>query len=152
MSHIPVNHPLRPLYRALAALVGAFVLVFGALGFAASTGEPFFDQGDATALGLPTNLAFSVTSVVAGLAILLAVFVGRNVDHVVNLWGGVAFLVVGLGGLALLRTDLNLLNFSMATVIVSFLIGIVLLAAGLYGRSGSAAAPQSAQLVGHAGH
>ena len=32
MAHFPVNHPLRPLYRTLAGLVGAYLLVFGIVG------------------------------------------------------------------------------------------------------------------------
>ena len=40
--------------------------------------------------------------------------------------------------MTLLQTDLNLLGFTMATCIVSFVIGLVLLTAGLYGKTGSA--------------
>src|SRR5690606_16306356 len=134
MSHVPVNHPLRPLYRILATVTGGYVLAFGVLGFLATAGEPFFDRGDTVTLGLRTNPAFAVASVVAGAVILLAVFVGRNVDARVNVWGGTVFLVAGTGILALLHTELNVLNASIATVIVSYVIGLVLLAAGLYGR------------------
>jgi hypothetical protein len=139
MSHIPVNHPLRPLYRVLAALVGLFVLFFGVVGFVQTIGGGLFDRGDVTVVGLRTNLAFSLLSVVAGVVVLLAVFFGRNVDRFVNLWGGQAFMVVGLAMLALFSTDLNVLNFSMSTVIVSFVIGMVLFSAGLYGRTVTAA-------------
>jgi hypothetical protein len=135
MSHFPVNHPLRPFYRALATFAGLYVLTFGVVGIAQRSGSPFFDRGELTVLGLRTNLAFAVASVVAGAVIVLAVFVGRNVDYAVNVWGGVVFMVVGTAGLALLETDLNVLNFSMATVIVSFVIGMLLFTAGLYGRS-----------------
>lgn len=134
MSHIPVNHPLRPLYRVVAAITGGYVLAFGVLGFAATVGEPMFDRGEVIVLGLRTNQAFSIASVIAGAVILLAAFVGRNVDTRVNLWAGPAFLVAGTAMLALLHTELNVLNASVATVVTSYLIGLVLLAAGLYGR------------------
>jgi hypothetical protein len=137
MSHYPINHPLRPLYRVLAALAGLYVLAFGVAGVVQTIGEPLFDRSDMVVLGLRTNLAFAVTSVVAGLVILLAIFVGRNVDRAVNLWGGVGFMTVGTALLALLHTELNVLNFSVATVIVSFGVGLLLFTAGLYGRSGS---------------
>lgn len=143
MSHFPVNHPLRPLYRVLAAIAGLYVLLFGVVGLVRSAGSPFFDRGAFTALGLRTNLAFALASVLAGAVIVLATFIGRNVDYAVNVWGGVLFMVVGTGGLALLETDLNVLNFSMATVIVSFSIGMLLFTAGLYGRS-TAPAPAPA--------
>ena len=152
MSHIPVNHHLRPVYRVLAALVGIYVLVFGAVGFVGTTGEPAFERGSMTALGLRTNLAFSVASLVAGAVILLAVFVGRNVDHMVNMWSGIVFLAAGMAMLGLLRTDLNVLNFSMATCIASFVIGMVLLAAGLYGKMGSVGAARVEEALRHGGH
>jgi hypothetical protein len=135
MSHFPVNHPLRPFYRVLATFAGLYVLAFGVVGIARGSGSPFFDRGELIVLGLRTNLAFAVASVVAGAVILLAIFVGRNLDYAVNVWGGVVFMVAGTAGLALLETGLNVLNFSMATVIVSFVIGMLLFTAGLYGRS-----------------
>jgi Domain of unknown function (DUF4383) len=138
--HTPVNHHLRPLYRVLAAVVGAYVLAFGAVGFLATNGQPAFDRTGDVVLGLRTNLAFSVASLIAGAVVLLALLIGHNVDHIINLIGGVAFLVAGMAMMALLQTDLNVLNFSMATCIVSFVIGTVLFAAGLYGKVGSAQA------------
>jgi hypothetical protein len=139
MSHIPVNHHLRPLYRALAVLVAAYVVVFGIVGVIQSADYEPFAQDHIIALGLRTNLAFSIASIAAGGLILLSVLVGRGLYYVMGLWGGAAFMVVGLAMLSLLRTDLNVLNFSIATVIVSFVIGMVLFSAGLYGRSGSVA-------------
>lgn len=139
MSHIPVNHHLRPLYRVLAGFAAVYLVVFGVAGAVRTGGGGLFARDAVSALGLRTNLAFSVASIVAGALILVAVFVGRNVDALVNMYGGIGFMVAGLIGLALLRTDLNVLNFSLATVIVSFVIGVLLFSAGLYGRSGKPA-------------
>jgi hypothetical protein len=138
MSHIPINHPLRPLYRVVGALTGVWLLVFGAVGLAATRGADWFAEGDWTALGLPTNGAFAAISVVAGVLVVAAAVVGRNVDRVVNLWGGTAFLVAGTAMMALPHTDVNVLNASIATSIASYVIGLVLLAAGLYGKVGPA--------------
>jgi len=134
MSHIPVNHPLRPLYRVVAAITGIYILAFGVLGLVATLGEPMFDRDDVIVLGLRTNQAFAIASVIAGAVILLAAFVGRNVDTRVNLWAGPVFIVAGTAMLALLHTELNLLNASVATAVTSYVIGLVLLTAGLYGR------------------
>ena len=82
MSHYPVNHPLRPLYRVLAAIAGLYVLVFGVVGVVRAGGAPVFDRSDMVVLGLRTNLAFALMSIGAGAVILLAWFVGRNVDRV----------------------------------------------------------------------
>src|SRR5262245_66696394 len=152
MSHIPVNHPLRPLYRVLAALAGVYVFIFGVIGFVNTSSDGMFSREEKTVLGLQTNLAFSIMSIVAGLVIVLAVLVGRNVDYAVNLWGGVAFLAVGLAMMTVLRTDMNVLNFSIATCIVSFVIGLVLFSAGLYGRSGSASVAAAEEALRHGGH
>jgi len=141
MSHMPVNHPLRPFYRVLAALSGVYVLVFGLVGAAMTAGQDFFARSDTSALGLRTNLAFSLLSIVAGIVVIGAVVIGRNVDRAVNVWGGLAFLTVGTVMLLLLDSDLNALNFSMATVIVSFLVGMILFSAGLYGRTATRATP-----------
>src|SRR5262245_22662898 len=126
MSHIPVNHHLRPLYRVLAGLAAVYVIIFGVAGVVRTSDLSFFARAETSVLGLRTNLAFSVASVVVGVLILLALFVGRNVDKAVNLWFGIVFMAVGVGTLAVLHTDLNKLNFSLATVIVSFVIGMVL--------------------------
>jgi hypothetical protein len=152
MSHIPVNHHLRPVYRVLAALAGLYVLLFGVLGFLETRGTSAFDRGSMTVLGLRTNLAFSIASIVAGAVILLAAFVGRNVDYFLNLVGGIAFLVAGMAMMTLLQTDANVLNFSMATCIVSFVIGMVLFSAGLYGRTGSVDAARAEEALRHGGH
>jgi hypothetical protein len=138
MAHEPVNHPLRPVYRALAGLTGLYVLVFGIIGVVRTGGGDVFAREDTVVLGLRTNAGFSIISVVAGIVILAGVAVGRNMDRFVNKWGGYAFLGVGMVALALLRTDANYLNFSMTTCIVSFVIGMVLLTAGLYGKLGTA--------------
>ena len=152
MSHMPVNHPMRPFYRVLAAATGAYVLVFGVVGIIRTSALPFFDRSETYALGLRSNLAFAVASLVVGLIILLATFVGHNVDYMVNLWGGVLFMVVGTAMMAVVHTDLNVLNFSIITVVVSYGIGLLLFTAGLYGRSGPPEAARAQELVRHGGH
>ncbi len=137
MAHIPVNHRLRTFYRVLATLAGLYVLVFGIVAVTRTSGTPVFEQHDLpSVLGLHANLGFAVLSVVAGIVIILAVFVGRNVDRFINTWGGVAFLVVGMLMIALLQTNANFLGFTIANCIVSFIIGIVLFTAGLYAKTG----------------
>jgi Domain of unknown function (DUF4383) len=137
MAHIPVNHHLRPLYRALAALIGLYVLVFGIVGAIQSAGSELFAREDITALGLRTNMAFSILSIVSGVVILAGILLARNVDQQVCYFGGILFLVVPTVMMTLLRTDGNILNFSMTTVIVSYVIGTLLFAAGLYSKIGT---------------
>ena len=47
-------------------------------------------------LGLRTNLAFSVLSVIAGAVIVVCAVIGRNLDHYIYLGGGVVFMLVGM--------------------------------------------------------
>lgn len=137
MPHIPVNHPLRPLYRTVAGLIGLYVLVFGILGLVQTWGDPTFARDGAWVLGLRTNLAFSAMSVVFGTVIIIGSITGGNLGHFMSLTIGVIFLVAGLGMMATIETSLNFLNFSMSTVIVSLIFGLLFLATGLYDKVGS---------------
>nr|MDT0658118.1 DUF4383 domain-containing protein [Micromonospora sp. DSM 115978] len=136
MAHIPVNHPARPLYRALAGLTGLYVLVFGVVGVWSTWGDPLFDRGDTWALGLRTNLAFALASVAFGAVILFGATHRGNLGHFMNLTAGVVFMVTGLIMMAFLQTGANFLNFSMSTVVVSMLFGLLFLATGLYDKVG----------------
>lgn len=136
MAHIPVNHPLRPLYRTIAGLTGLYVLIFGIAGVIATWGDPLFARDDVWVLGLRTNLAFSISSVGYGALILICALIGGQAGHFANLTISVVFMVTGLLMLALLRTDANFLNFSMSTVIVSLIFGLIFLATGLYDKVG----------------
>jgi hypothetical protein len=152
MSHIPINHPLRPLYRALAVLTSLFVIVFGIVGFFTTRDGALFEQDTVERVfGLRTNLAFSLLSIVAGAVLLIATVIGRNVDKWVYMIGGIAFMAIGMTELGLLRTDLNYLAFSMSNVVVSFLIGMVLFAAALYGKSGTAQEAAAEEAFRHEG-
>jgi hypothetical protein len=135
--HLPVNHHLRPLYRGLAGLCGAYVLAFGMVGIVKTSGLDLFAQdGLPSALGLRANRAFAALSIVAGLVLIGGAVVGRNIDRWINLVGGMLFLVSGFVMMVLLQTNLNILGFTMATCIASFLIGMTLATAGLYGQVG----------------
>jgi hypothetical protein len=138
MAHIPINHHFQPLFRALAGLCGLYVLVFGIVGFVETSDLDFFAQdGLPWVLGLKANAAFAVLSIVAGAVVVVANVIGRNVARWVNLIAGIVFLVAGMAMLIVLRTDLNILGFTMTTCIVSFILGIVFFIAGLYGRTGT---------------
>jgi hypothetical protein len=138
-AHFPINHPLRPLYRVLSALAGLYMLVVGVVGFVQTSGAPFFTRSEAEwVLGLRTNPAFAVLSIVAGAVVLGANLVGRNLAHQVNQLAGIVMTVVGMGSLALLQTEANVFAFSMVNVIVTFILAGIFGTASLYDRVGSA--------------
>ncbi|BCB80043.1 hypothetical protein GCM10022251_07790 [Phytohabitans flavus] len=137
MAHFPVNHPLRPTYRALGGLTGLYLIIFGVLGLIETSGDEFFAQNGAEALWQGTNLGYSVISIAVGLIILIGIGVGRNADVAINKLFGYALAALSLAGLALMRTDANYLSFTMPTVIVTMVLALVLLTAAMYGKLGT---------------
>ena len=128
LKSLPVNHPLHGVYRVAAGLVGVLLAVFGLLGLLLS--------GDI--LRIPASTMFSVLILVAGLVLIGAAMVGGNVAAQANAYVGALLIVVGLIGLLSMgESDSNFLDVSMADVILLFLAGMVLLAAGFYGQVGS---------------
>ncbi|SDY03224.1 protein of unknown function [Micromonospora pattaloongensis] len=137
MAHNPVNHPARPIYRAIGGLTGIYLVIFGVLGFIQNSGEEFFAQDAALVLGQGTNRGYALVSVAVGALILIGTGIGRNLDAAINKLFGYLFMLLGLAELALLRTDANFFGFSIVTVIVVMIIGLVLLTAGMYGKVGT---------------
>jgi hypothetical protein len=130
-SHNPLNHPLRPLYRAIGALVGVYLIVFGITG-----GDGLFAKTGDRVLGQGANLFWSIVALVLGVIVLAVTAMGRNLDSEVDRFLGWGLLVVGSYGLATTRTDANFLNFTIATVVVTYLIGLALIMTALYAKVG----------------
>lgn len=148
--HTPVNHPARPIYRAIGGLTGLYLVVFGVLGFIASAGNEILAQDDTRVLGQGTNIGFSLLSVLLGIIVLVGAGLGRNIDVAINQWMAYSLMVISVGGLAFIRTDANIFNFSVATVIALMTAALVLLVVGMYGKVGSeeeSEAWKSARLV-----
>ncbi|MEV0132061.1 DUF4383 domain-containing protein [Dactylosporangium sp. NPDC050688] len=149
-AHFPINHHLRPLYRLLCVVAGLYMLVFGVVGFVQTSGQPFFSQDGAEwVLGLRTNPAFSLLSLVAGVVVLGANLIGRNLAHHINQLAGVVLTVVGMAMLALLQTEANIFAFSMVNVIVTFILAGVTGTASLYDRVGSTSAAEAEEQFRH---
>lgn len=137
MAHNPVNHPARPIYRAIGGLIGLYLVIFGMLGLIVSAGNAFFAQDDTLVLGQGVNLGSSVLFILIGALVVAAVGLGRNIDVRVNKLVGYLLMAIGLGALAVLRTDANFLNFSTVTCMVTMVLGIVLLTAAMYSTVGT---------------
>lgn len=137
-AHFPINHHLRPLYRLLASVAGLYMLVFGVVGFAQTSGADFFTRDETEwVLGLRTNPAFALLSIVAGVIVLGANIIGRNLGHRINQLAGIVLTIVGMASLALMQTEANVFAFSMVNVIVTFILAGVIGVASLYDRVGS---------------
>jgi hypothetical protein len=130
--YLPPNHPLSRVYRAGAALFGAGLAAFGALGFADRLA--FFSTHGAVIIGLSSNGLLSAVSVLVGAALVVASVLGGAISSTTNAVAGALFLVSGLANLAVLDTPLNVFAFRMPNVVFSLVAGMLLLFVGLYGR------------------
>jgi hypothetical protein len=136
MSGLPKDHKLGKVYRYGGGLTGAILLGFGVLGFLDKL--DFFSTHGKAVVGLSSNGALSLISVVVGACLLGCAAVGGNTAAWANTVFGCAFLLSGLVNLTIMRTDLNYLAFHMSNVIFSFVVGTALITFGMYGRvSGS---------------
>jgi Domain of unknown function (DUF4383) len=134
MAHNPVNHPLRPLYRGLGFLAGAYLVVFGVIGLIQTSGHDATGNIGVRVLGQQSNLTWSVIALILGAIVLISTAIGRNADTEVDKYVGWGLLVIGSYGLATSRTDADFLGFSIATVVVTFVVGLVLIMTGLYSK------------------
>lgn len=134
MGHNPVNHPLRPLYRALGALTGIYLVLFGVVGLIVTSGDGMFGPADHRVLGQGANVFWSIVSLILGAVVLLVTALGRNLDTETDKFLGWGLLVVGSYCLAVIRTDANFLGFSIATVVVTYLLGVVLILTSYYSK------------------
>jgi uncharacterized membrane protein len=134
MAHTPVNHPLRPIYRALGFLAGAYLVGFGVVGLIVTSGEGAFGANGDRVLGQGTNLFWSIVSLIVGAVVLATTALGRNLDTEADKYIGWGLLAIGSYCLAAARTDANLLGFSITTVVVTYLVGLLLVMAGQYSK------------------
>jgi peptidoglycan/LPS O-acetylase OafA/YrhL len=138
MAHNPVNHPLRPMYRAFGFLAGAYLVLFGIVGLIQTSGHDFTGSTGVRVLGQHSNTLTSIVALAVGGLVLLATAIGRNVDVEVDKYLGWGLLGLGSYELAFSRTDANVFGFSISTVVVIYLVGLVLITASLYGKVGPA--------------
>nr|WP_235968347.1 DUF4383 domain-containing protein [Streptomyces mesophilus] len=129
---MPVDHRLSTVYRVGAGLTGLILLAFGILGLIDRVG--FFDTGGDRVAGLNTNGALSVLSIGVGLLLFVGMVIGGNFASTLNMVLGVAFILSGFVNLALLETDFNFLAFKIQNVLFSFVVGLMLMVFGMYGR------------------
>jgi hypothetical protein len=145
MAHNPVNHPLRPMYRVVGFIAGAYLVVFGIVGLIQTSGENITGSTGVRVLGQETNLLWSIIALAAGAIVLITTAIGRNLDTEADKYLGWGLLVAGSYELAFSRTDANVFGFSIATVVVTYIVGLVLITAGLYSKvapSSQAGAPR----------
>ncbi|MEV5975915.1 DUF4383 domain-containing protein [Streptomyces sp. NPDC052114] len=131
-EELPVDHRLSRVYRVGAGLMGLVLLAFGVLGLIDKIG--FFDTRGDTVAGLNTNGALSVLSIAVGLLLFVGMVIGGNAASTLNMVIGVVFILSGFVNLALLDSRFNFLAFRIQNVLFSFVVGLLLMTFGMYGR------------------
>ncbi|MBT2478335.1 DUF4383 domain-containing protein [Streptomyces sp. ISL-94] len=135
-EHLPADHRLSKVYRVGAGLTGLLLVAFGILGLIDRIG--FFDTGGDTVLALNTNGALSVLSICIGGLLFVGMVIGGTFASTLNIALGLAFILSGFVNLALLDSSFNFLAFHIQNVLFSFIVGVMLMWFGMYGRVGSA--------------
>jgi len=135
-DELPVDHRLGTVYRFGAGLGGVFLIVFGILGLT-DTHPGFIDTEGKEVLGLSSNGALSVLSLVAGGVLILGALIGGNIASDINMIMGTLFVLAGFVGLMVLDSSANRLAFQISNVLFSFIFGFVILTFGMYGRVSS---------------
>jgi hypothetical protein len=131
-DHLPADHRLGTVYRYGAGLCGLALLVFGSLGFLNDL--EFLSTSGERVAGLSSNGLLSLISLVVAVVLIAGAVIGGNAASTVNMVVGTLFLGSGFVNLALLDTKANFLAFHMQNVMFSFVVGLMLLTFGMYGR------------------
>jgi Domain of unknown function (DUF4383) len=139
--HFPEDHKLSKVYRVTGALVGVALIIFAVLGYMRGLG-PFSTERE-TVLALGTSGWLTTLSLVVGIGVLAGAIIGGNTASWANVILGSLFILSGVVHLVLQRTTLNFFNFRMSNVIFSFVVGLILLTAGMYGRVSASLPPES---------
>ncbi|KUO09957.1 DUF4383 domain-containing protein [Streptomyces sp. DSM 15324] len=132
---LPVDHKPAAVHRYGAAVCGLTLLVFGVLGFADELSP--FDTDGKTIAGMSTNGVLSLVSVVVGLALVGGAVIGGDFASTLTMGVGVLFLLSGFVHLFTLDRPANFLDFGMTNVVFSFVMGLIVLTFGMYGRVSS---------------
>ncbi len=115
-------------------LCGVVLLIFGCLGFADQL-SPFNTSREPHRRELSTNGALSLISVVV--ALVGGAIVGGNFASTLNMVIGSLFLLSGFAHLFILDRPANILDFGMTNVIFTFVMALLILTFGMYGRVSS---------------
>ena len=118
--------------RLLGVIFGAVYILVGILGFTVTSGVGFFATSGGLLLGIfEVNIFHNVAHVLIGAALLLAGISNARAAKTVNAVVGAAYLVLGLAGLFLIGSALNILALNVADNVLHFGSAAILLAVGL---------------------
>ena len=123
----------RPLNVTVGGGLGAAFLLVGATGFLVTGGLDFLARDGKALLLFHVNPFHNVVHLLVGLLLLAGAMRGLATARAVNLLVGGIYLLVGVLGLFVLDTDLDILALNGADNILHLGSALVLLAVGLKG-------------------
>lgn len=123
---------LDALHRVGGLVLGLGLGAFGIVGIVNRIG--MFSTRGQVVLGLSSNRLLSIISLVVGAILIVAAIRGGRLSSTVIVVVGITFMLVGIGSVLVLDSDLNVLAFGMPNVIFSLVAGGMLLILGAYGR------------------
>ena len=117
--------------RLIATVFGAVYLLVGLAGFAVTTGIGFFSAQGANLIIFEVNPLHNVIHVAIGAALLYAGLKNVQLARTVNAGVGAVYLLVGILGLFLLSSPLNIIALNGADNVLHLASAVLLLGVGL---------------------
>jgi hypothetical protein len=117
--------------RLIATVFGAVYLLVGLLGFAVTSGIGFFATEGANLIIFEVNPLHNVIHLAIGAALLYSGLKNAAVARTVNATVGAVYLLVGVLGLFLLSSPLNIIALNGADNVLHLASAVLLLGVGL---------------------
>jgi len=117
--------------RLIATVFGAVYLLVGLVGFAVTSGIGFFSTEGANLIIFEVNPLHNVIHLAIGAALLYAGLKNVQLARTVNAGVGAVYLLVGILGLFLLTSPLNIIALNGADSVLHLASAVLLLGVGL---------------------
>ena len=117
--------------RLVATVFGAVYLLVGLVGFAVTSGAGFFSTEGANLIIFEVNPLHNVIHLAIGAALLYAGVKDIQLARTVNTAVGAVYLLVGIVGLFLLSSPLNIIALNGADNVLHLASAVLLLGVGL---------------------
>ncbi|MDQ1057721.1 hypothetical protein QFZ23_001622 [Arthrobacter globiformis] len=117
--------------RLIATVFGAVYLLVGLVGFAVTSGVGFFSTEGSNLIIFEVNPLHNVIHLAIGAALLYAGVKGIQLARTVNTAVGAVYLLVGILGLFLLSSPLNIIALNGADNVLHLASAVLLLGVGL---------------------
>ncbi|MBT8160123.1 MULTISPECIES: DUF4383 domain-containing protein [Arthrobacter] len=117
--------------RLIATIFGAVFLLVGVLGFFVTSGIGFFATDGANLIIFAVNPLHNIIHLAVGAALLYAGLNNATLSKAVNSTVGAVYLLVGILGLFLVGSALNIIALNGADNVLHLASAVVLLGVGL---------------------